>query len=216
MGKVIAILQDKGGVGKTTLAVNLSRALQTGGEVCLIDTDEKGVSRAWASISPPSLSPTLFQVFAVAQAQAGASILKMAASYDYVVVDGAANMPLKLAAGIIKASDLVLIPARPSGADLFGIEEIVDGVIARHDLAGKPAGRFVVTQFDPRTIVARQIDEELESFGLPTLSGRMSNLVVYMEAISAGVTVFESKHRGAKAAQAEVLLIKENVLELLA
>ena len=102
---VIAVLNQKGGAGKTTIATHLARALQIGGaDVLLIDSDPQGSARDWAAVredQPVSVvgldRPTIERD------------LKNVARKDFVVIDGAPQAA-DLAVSAIKAANFILIP----------------------------------------------------------------------------------------------------------
>jgi len=138
--KVIAVLNQKGGSGKTTIATHLARALQlAGANVLLVDSDPQGSARDWAAVredQPLTVvgidRPTIDRD------------LKQIARKDFVVIDGAPQAA-DLAVSAIKAADFVLIPVQPSPYDIWATADLVDLVKQRIEVTdGRLQAAFVV------------------------------------------------------------------------
>jgi chromosome partitioning protein len=126
-------------------------------------------------------------------------------AYDLVVMDGAAKLQ-SVSVAALKVSDVVLLPVRPSGADLWAVEDLVDLVHTRQEVTGGiPKAAFVVSQQIVGTNLADEIGEILESYELPLLDGRTSQRIVYAESLSAGTTVLETEPNGKAAAEIKQL-----------
>lgn len=220
MGKIISVLQTKGGAGKTTLALNLARALQLcGSEVVVVDTDTQGTARSWSSLEPENLSPSLFPVYGISGKSLDRELSRARSAFDYIVVDGMAKMNVKVLAPLILESDVVLVPIKPSGADIFDVGDLVDVLYARAKATGgSPVSRFVIMDYDKRASMSSQIDDFLAGRFegmMAALAGRTSSLIAYREAITAGVTVFEIPSPSGRNAAGEIEAIKSEVLELI-
>src|SRR3712207_212035 len=104
---IISFLNQKGGVGKTTLAVHLATALaQQGRRVIMVDADPQGSALDWSASRE---SDALFPVIGLPKPILHRELPKLAADYDFLVVDGAPRV-YDVARSAIMASDLVLIP----------------------------------------------------------------------------------------------------------
>lgn len=220
MGKIISALQTKGGAGKTTLSLNLARALQLAGhDVVVIDSDPQGTARSWGSIDPDNLSPPLFPVYGIAHKTLKRELERVREQFDYVILDGMAKMEIKVLAPAITSSDLVLVPIKPSGADLFDVGDLIEALWGRAEITGgSPLSRFVVMDYDKRASMSSEIDEYLKTqYGemIQPMAGRTSSLIAYREAITAGLTVFEIGTSSGRNAAGEIRSIMNEVLELL-
>jgi len=208
--KIVSVLNEKGGCGKTTIATNLARGLQVADlHVVVVDSDVQGSARDWGAAqedveTPPVIGmdrPTLHK-----------DIAKVAEGADVVVIDGAARAE-KMQTSAIKASDLVLIPVQPSAYDIWSSETLVDLVQARREVAGTPDAAFVISRQIVGTNLAGEAQQALNSFELPVLEGRTSQRVAYAEAASQGLSVLDVKE-ASKAAD-EVRQITNDVLTIL-
>lgn len=182
---VIAVLNQKGGSGKTTITLNLATALQNRGHrVAIVDADSsQGTVSEWASRNDQT--PT---VLAAHEPTLQKNIPALADAFDFVVIDGAPHVE-DMARSAIIAADLVLIPVRPSAADIWSAEDIVDLIQARREVTGSPKGAFVVSQQVLRSNLASSVNEALSSFDEPVLEARTSQRVAYAEALGAGLSV---------------------------
>src|SRR6478672_10176673 len=119
---IIAILNQKGGVGKTTLAVHVATALaQQGRTVLLVDADPQGSALGWSD----NRESPLFPVIGLPKKTLHRELQSLATNYQYVVIDGPPRVN-EVARSAILASDLVVIPVQPSPYDVWAAKEIVD------------------------------------------------------------------------------------------
>ena len=215
MAYVIAVLNQKGGAGKSTLATNLSTAYaRRGNRVLLADGDPQGTARNWRSSGPNSdASEKAFPDVVGAdtpEAIETATGPEVASAFDVVVIDGPPGVskggPGEVTVAALKAADLVLIPVRPSGADLWATSDLAELVRARQSATGSPDAAFVVTQADSRTNVAEEIGERLEGLELPVLQARCGDRVAYAKALGKGVAVEDVAPSGKAAGEIEAIV----------
>lgn len=208
--KVVAVLNEKGGCGKTTIATNLARGLQLEGlNVLIVDSDVQKSALDWGAAQEEVDTPA---VVGMDRPVLHKDVPKIAEGNDVVVIDGAARAE-KMQTSAIKAADLVLIPVQPSAYDIWSSETLVELVQARREVAGKPDAAFVVSRQIVGTNLAGEAQEALESFDLPVLEGRTAQRVIYAEAASQGLSVLDVDP-SSKAA-GEVQQIVENTLAIL-
>jgi chromosome partitioning protein len=190
MTYVIAVAQRKGGVGKTTLAIFLAGELQKRERrVALLDADPQRSAWHWAE--PGNLRFPVYEV-ALADQAVGSWVKEMnrvAANYDYVVVDTA---PSARALGTaIAVCHTIVVPCTPSGLDLEATVETVDIINqTRARRRGLPRAVLVPNRVDARTLEGKQLVEELTSFGEvvgPTVGYRSA----FVRAFSLGCTISE-------------------------
>lgn len=206
------MLSPKGGSGKSTISLNLARALQLDGySVVVADSDIQGTAMSWSSIEKDD---DFFSVYGISQKSMEREVNKARDMFDFIIIDGSAKLEVKLLASSIKASDLILIPLRPSGADIWASEELVEGIKARQIiLDGKPLAYFIVSSQITGTGMAVDVSEILSDYELPVLESRTSQRISFAEALTDGVTVFERDRDGK--AKGEIVNIKNEVLRIL-
>ncbi len=195
--KVIAVLNQKGGSGKTTIATHLARALQLeGADVLLVDSDPQGSARDWAAVredQPVTVvgidRPTIDRD------------LKNVARKDFVVIDGAPQAA-DLAVSAIKAADFILIPVQPSPYDIWATADLVELVKQRIEVTdGKLQAAFIVSRAIKGTKIGAEVAEALEGYGLPVLASRITQRVSYPGTAATGTTVLDAEPASDAAAE---------------
>ncbi len=202
---IVAVVNQKGGAGKTTIALNLAAALaEKGDRILLIDADPQQTAQDWAAVreAPPS-----FQIVGMSKPILHRDLPKLAADYDHVIIDGAPRN-YEVARSAIGAADLVLIPVQPSGADFWASRETVKLAQEMHSFKETQKSVFMVSRRISRTSLSESVAEALADFGLPILKAATSQRVAYAEAMTAGMTVIESQPKGQAADEIRALAVE--------
>lgn len=207
--KVVGVVHGKGGVGKSTIAVNVARALQLRGlEVAIIDCDAQGTSQDWKASGASDELPAVYAVHKPSALQS--SVKKLDRAFDVAIIDGGGQLQ-QMHAEIIKASDLVLIPVQPSPADIWPTENVVELIKARKAAVGAPEGAFVISRRKTGTRLGRGVRDILEKLDLPVWGGTCDR-VAYAKAMGRGVSVVEM---GDEKAANEIETVTDNVVRTL-
>jgi chromosome partitioning protein len=200
---IIAVINQKGGAGKTTIALNLAAALAAEDKrVLLIDADPQQTAQDWAAVRQ---TPPPFQVVGLAKPVLHRDLPRIAADYDHVVIDGAPRN-YEVARSAIAAADVVLIPVQPSGADFWASRETVGLVKESHGFKETQKSVFVVSRKIGRSVLGRDIADALAEFEIPILRSGTTQRVVYAEALTGGMTVIEQQPNGPAADEIRAIL----------
>lgn len=191
--RVIAVLNQKGGAGKTTIATHLARALQLGGaDVLLVDSDPQGSARDWAAVREDQPVP----VVGIDRPTIERDLRSVASGKDFVVIDGAPQAA-DLAVSAIKAAHFILIPVQPSPYDIWATADLVDLVKQRIEVTdGKLQAAFVVSRAIKGTKIGAEVAEALSGYGLPVLNSRITQRVSYPGTAASGTTVSDAEPNG--------------------
>ena len=188
---IVALLNQKGGVGKTTLALHLAGewALR-GRRVTLVDADPQGSALDWSEQRACENIPRLFGVVGLARDTLHREAPELARTADHVVIDGPPRVAGLMRSALL-AADLVLIPVQPSPLDGWASAEMLallrEARIYRPDIAA----RFVLNRCGARTLLARETAETLVDHDPPALSSTIGQRIAFATAAQSGRLVCE-------------------------
>jgi chromosome partitioning protein len=208
MSAIITIAQQKGGAGKTTLAVQLATAMrQAGRSVAVVDIDPQASLTAWMRLREHEAGEAAEIRFSMVGGwRLGVELDRWKRECERIIVDSAPHAESD-ADRAIKAADLVLVPCQPSPLDIWASKSTLD--IAIKD--GKPAF-LVLNRVPPR---GRSVDEALQSIaarGYAALSARLGNRQAFLTSFGRGLGVVESEPKSAAAQEVEALLAEVETL----
>lgn len=197
---IVGVLNQKGGVGKTTISVNLAASLaRAGSRVLLIDADPQGSALDWAAARQ---GDPLFSVVGFPRPSIHKEIAQIGLGYDHIVIDGPPRVT-DLARSAIMASDIVLIPVQPSPYDIWAAEEVVKLIDEARVYKESLKSVFVVNRKITNTAIGRDVREALAAYPIHVLESAVTQRVVFAEAAAQGQAVFEIDTAGPAAAEIE-------------
>lgn len=193
---IIAVTNLKGGVGKTTIAVNLAVCFaKRDYKVCVVDTDsEQRSSVKWSGQRDENLVP--IPVFAVGE-KLNKEIEALDRDYEFVIIDGTPQLSEK-ANRTILASDLILIPITPSGFDFWSFEHFLERYEQAKGFKEKIHAYVLLNKFTEMRNIGKEVKEALSQFEIPVLSSTLAERVAYQETTIQGIGVVEYKDKKAK------------------
>lgn len=204
---IIGIINQKGGVGKTTMSISIAHALSrmcSADEVLVVDSDPQQSSLNWSEVREGQLP---FHVIGFSKKSLHRDLPAIARNYRYIIIDGPPRVT-EVARSCIMASNLVLVPCTPSPYDIWAstetIELIKEAVIYKEKLKGV----FVINRKITNTAIGRDVVNALKGLELPVLNSYVSQRVIFAEAAGSGKTVFDIEPEG-KAANEIISLVNE-------
>ena len=202
--RIITIANQKGGAGKTTLAMSIAGALaMRSHKVLVVDADAQGTATQWAG-SAPEAKPFPATVISLAHAKGKLhQMLKpLVADYDFIVIDCPPSVEEQASQSALLVSDVCLVPLQPTPADLWatvGIFELVNKALT----INPELKAFAVANRVPTSNLSKQVLDVMRDNEIELLDAKLGNRTSYQEATIRGTT---PHHLGAahKVAAAEI------------
>ncbi|MCD6422851.1 MAG: AAA family ATPase [Elusimicrobia bacterium] len=198
MALIIAIINGKGGVGKSTVSINLAGALDKKGKsVFLVDSDPQGTVSDWYGSRKKQpveklLHKNLFITDAPWNAEKLTAKLKqLSRNYDYVIIDcGPANDSIEKT--VLTLSNYAIIPVTPSPYDIRSVKKTIDLIKEGEKLGAiKVKSYLLISRKIVGTVLGREAREALTSFGIPVMKTEISQRIALCESGIEGKTIFE-------------------------
>ena len=206
---IISFLNQKGGVGKTTLAIHVADSLsRKDKKVLLVDADPQASALDWAENSE---NGNRFSVVGLPKKTLRSELRTIETDYDYIIVDGPPRVH-EIAMAAIAASDLIVIPVQPSPFDVWSLKDIIDLVNEVKTINENLKTVLVINRKIVNTAIGRDVVNALADYNFPILNTAICQRVAYAESIGMGQTVLHT-NSDSKASE-EIQALTNEILEV--
>lgn len=188
---IVALLNQKGGVGKTTLALHLAGEwARQGRRVTVIDADPQGSALDWSEQRAREGRPRLFGVIGLARDTLHREAPEIARDVDHVVIDGPPRVAALMRSALL-AADLALIPVQPSPFDGWASAETLRLLQEARQFRPDLSARFLLNRCGAGTVIAHDTTMSLARSDPPALAVRIGQRVAFADAARSGRLVGE-------------------------
>ncbi len=210
---IFALTGQKGGVGKSTVAISLAAEfLHRGHGVLLVDADPQGTARTWGDVASEAGHPLPTIVAMGATMHRPDQLARAAQGYDTVVIDCPPRHG-EIQRSALMVADVALLPCGPSAADAWALTTSVELVQEARTLRPGLCACVVITRKQGRTTLGRSARDLLVEGGLPVLKTELGYRVAFAEALGAGLGVTTYAPRDPAAAELRALADEVLALE---
>ena len=184
---IVSLINQKGGVGKTTAAVNLASGLaEAGNRILVVDADPQGSVVQWQSIADGAE----FEVLHLPSPQLSKELKTVGRRYDHIVVDSPPAIE-DITRAAIEVSNLAIIPIAPSPLDIWSSKETIALVNTLGKKYRKLNAKILIYRKIPGTRLGKEARDAMGSYDLDILATEISQRIVFVEAMIAGLSVLK-------------------------
>ena len=183
---IVAFVNQKGGVGKTTLAINLAAALRRENfRPLLIDTDPQGTALQWKSLE----GNIAFEVEHFPRPLSLAEIQPFL-HHDFIIVDTPPAIG-QISESVLALADFAIVPLAPSFLDIWASRRTVQMIEKAGNRNRALKGKLLICRKIPQTRIGREAREALKVFALDIFETEISQRIAYVESMLFGVSVMK-------------------------
>lgn len=195
--KICVFINEKGGVGKSSISINCAAALhRQGRKVVLVDADPQGTTRDWRSASPEDANlPSVI----VADRPELMKTLRSSINADIVIIDTPAKAD-KMTSSAIGIADSAIIVMQPSAADIWASAAAVKMIQSKRDLGGSIEAAIVINRVRANTKLSKEVlAGEWNAYGISQLKTTVGDRTAFAQAMGDGVSIYETRDSVGKA-----------------
>jgi chromosome partitioning protein len=184
---IISFVNQKGGVGKTTSAINIAASLKRRNyEVKFIDADPQGSASHWQAVE----SNNAFEILHHPEPISKRDIEELSQDCDFLVIDAPPAIG-DITKSILAVTDLSIIPLSPSSLDIWSCKGTLDMVDEAQDENPDLHVKLLINRKIPGTRVGREARDSLSIFDIDLLNTELCQRVAYIDAMTSGVSVMQ-------------------------
>jgi chromosome partitioning protein len=184
---IISFVNQKGGVGKTTTAINLAIGLKKKNyNLVFIDADPQGSAIQWHAIE----GNKSFEILHHPSPIHAADIRQLSMNYDYVIIDAPPAIG-DISKAVLAVTDLAIIPLSPSALDVWscwGTLKMIDEI---RPLNSDIEVKLLINRKIPGTKIGRDSREAMKQFQMDVFNTELCQRVAFIDAMTSGVSVMQ-------------------------
>ena len=203
---VTAVINQKGGAGKTTLAMNLAAGLARRGKTLVLDLDPQGSSQQWASMGQTPFPATVEQIGGDWNAR---TLHQNYQAYQHMVLDCPPSLESHASLQALRACDVALIPVLPSPIDLWASLKLPQEIEEARKVNPNIKAYLVLNQLEPNSALSAAMHDALLEFGIPVMNAVIRRRAAYRSAALEGTSVFQMGGHGTQAVEEIEAIIRE-------
>ena len=198
---IISFVNQKGGVGKTTVAINLAASLTRRSQrVVYIDADPQASAVMWHAIEKNKAFPILQRTEPLSKLD----VDRYAAIHDHIIIDAPPSTG-EIARSALKLADLAVVPVSPSSLDVWSCKGTLDMIREVREENSELKVRLLVNRKIYGTRLARDAADTLSDLNTTVFAAGLCQRVAYIDAMKYGVSVMQYAPSSKAAAEIEAL-----------
>ena len=206
---IISFVNQKGGVGKTTAAINIAASLKRRNyKIMFIDADPQGSATQWHAVE----NNNAFEIWHHPESVHRSDIEELSQNYDYLIIDAPPAIG-DISKSILAVSELSIIPLSPSPLDIWSCRGTLEMIEAVQPENPDMDVKLLINRKIPGTRVGREARASLEVFNMDVLDTILCQRVAYVDAMTSGVSVMQYAPRSKAADEIEHLCDEITLLE---